>query len=205
MSSDPDQPAPRARNADATREAILTSARRAFAASGYDGAGLREIAAGAGVTAMMVNRYFGSKEQLFAQVVEQTVTRGSVIAGGVMDQAHPGRALAEAVIGFTRAGAAPLDGFAISLHSASNPRAVEIGREKIVDHHLATVAKALEGDMAQSRAALMLAIISGVQIMRQMFTLPGLADANEAHLTELLAKVFDGLINPQPDAANSEQ
>ncbi|MGZ8814950.1 MAG: TetR family transcriptional regulator [Mycobacterium sp.] len=32
--------------------------------------GLREIAGDAGVTAMMVNRYFGSKEQLFAGAVE---------------------------------------------------------------------------------------------------------------------------------------
>lgn len=54
---------PRQRDAEATREAILASARRAFALSGYDGAGVRDIAAGAGVTAMMVNRYFGSKEQ----------------------------------------------------------------------------------------------------------------------------------------------
>ncbi len=43
---------PRQRNAAATREAILQSARRAFAKAGYDGAGVREIASGAGVTAM---------------------------------------------------------------------------------------------------------------------------------------------------------
>ena len=62
-------PAPRRRNAAATREAILASARLAFAQSGYDGAGVREIAAGAGVTAILVNRYFGSKENLFAEVI----------------------------------------------------------------------------------------------------------------------------------------
>lgn len=44
--------------------------RAAFTASGYDGVGVREIAAGAGVTAMLVNRYFGSKEQLFAEAVD---------------------------------------------------------------------------------------------------------------------------------------
>ncbi|MGZ5395564.1 MAG: TetR/AcrR family transcriptional regulator, partial [Mycobacterium sp.] len=43
----------------ATRDAILTSAIAAFARAGYDGVGLREIAGDAGVTAMMVNRYFG--------------------------------------------------------------------------------------------------------------------------------------------------
>src|SRR5262245_24637290 len=64
---------PRRRNAAATRAAILASARAAFVRSGYDGAGVREIAAGAGVTAMLVNRYFGSKERLFAEVAAETM------------------------------------------------------------------------------------------------------------------------------------
>jgi len=63
------KPRPRKRNAVATREAILSSARKVFARAGYDGAGVREIAAGAGVTAMLVNRYFGGKERLFAEAI----------------------------------------------------------------------------------------------------------------------------------------
>jgi AcrR family transcriptional regulator len=52
----------------------LNSARLAFTRSGYDGVAVREIAPGAGVTAMLVNRYFGSKEQLFEEVVEVTLS-----------------------------------------------------------------------------------------------------------------------------------
>ena len=103
---------PRPRDAEATREAILASARRAFAQAGYDGAGVREIAAGAGVTAMMVNRYFGSKEQLFADVVEDTMTQGSLIAGGIMDQPEPGKALARALV-LEPPGPLPADGVAV--------------------------------------------------------------------------------------------
>src|ERR1700760_2210047 len=69
---------PRRRDAAATRKAILASARAAFARAGYDGVGVREIAAGAGVTAMLVNRYFGSKEKLFAEVAAETM-RDAVI------------------------------------------------------------------------------------------------------------------------------
>lgn len=185
---------PRPRDAEATREAILTSARKAFAQSGYDGAGLREIAAGAGVTAMMVNRYFGSKQQLFAEVVEQTMTQGSLIAGGIMDRPNPGTALAEALMRMTRADATPMDGFLITFHSASSPLAAEIGREKIATHHLKTVTNALKGKLPAERAALILAMISGFQVMRQMIALPALAKANEADLTRLLAQVFDHLI-----------
>ena len=186
----------RRRDAAATRAAILQSARQAFARSGYDGAGVREIAAGAGVTAMLVSRYFGGKEQLFAEVVEQTMTADSLIAGGIMDVPNPGHALAAALVKMTRSDAAPLDGFLISFHSASSPRAAQIGRDMIARHHHKTVAGALRGGLAGERAALLLAMISGFQIMRQMIALPALAQANEADLTRLLGDVFDRLIAP---------
>src|SRR5260370_32724487 len=60
----------RSRDAAATRSAIFEAATRRFAFQGYEHAGVREIAADAGVDAAMVNRYFGSKEGLFAEVVE---------------------------------------------------------------------------------------------------------------------------------------
>lgn len=186
----------RRRDAAATRKAILASARRAFAQSGYAGAGVREIATGAGVTAMLVNRYFGSKEQLFAEVVEQTMTSGSIIAGGIMDAPEPGKALAQALVKMTRADTEPLDGFLISIHSASNPGAATIGREKIEAHHLKTVTKALDGRLARERAALLLAMISGFQVMRQMIGLSALAKAKEADLVALLGAVFGTLIKP---------
>ena len=71
----------RPRNAAATRQAILQSARQAFARAGYSGAGVREIAHGAGVTAMLVNRYFGSKERLFAEAVAESMATTGVPAG----------------------------------------------------------------------------------------------------------------------------
>lgn len=196
--------APRPRDATATRAAILESARTAFAAKGYDGAGVREIAAGAGVTAMLVNRYFGSKEELFAEVVEQTMTSGSVIAGGILERPNPGRALAEAVVGMSRAGAEPAQGFLITFHSASSPVAADIGREQIVAHHLKRVTEALAGRDTEQRAALILAVISGFQVMRQMLALPPLAQGNEDDLVDLLAGVFDTLIESGEQAASGD-
>src|SRR6266853_2965158 len=72
MTQSPAQTHPkRRRNAAATRSAIVEAATRRFAYQGYEHAGLREIAADAGVDAAMVNRYFGSKEGLFTEVVER--------------------------------------------------------------------------------------------------------------------------------------
>src|SRR5262245_50498090 len=128
-------PRPRPRNAAATREAILASARTAFARAGYDGAGLREIGAGAGVTAMMVNRYFGSKEELFAEVVAGIMATPLILTEGNLKSASLGHALAAGVVQQTRSGASTLDGFLILMHSASSSRAASIARTQIEHHY----------------------------------------------------------------------
>src|SRR3954447_23779026 len=71
----------RKRDAAATREAILEAATRRFADQGYERAGVREIAADAGVTAALVNRYFGSKERLFAEAIERALDMGHLPSG----------------------------------------------------------------------------------------------------------------------------
>src|SRR5215470_13418643 len=71
----------RRRNAVATREAILAAATRRFTTHGYERAGVRDIAADAGVTAALVNRYFGSKEGLFAEVIERALDMKHLLSG----------------------------------------------------------------------------------------------------------------------------
>jgi|SRR5262245_2055315 len=185
----------RTRNADATRTAILASAREAFARAGYDGAGLREIAAGAGVTAMMVHRYFGSKEQLFAAVIAGIMTTPIILTAENLASPGLGAALAAGLVQQTRAGATPLDGFRIMLHSASSPEAAEIGRAQIEQHYQRRLSAALRGELAPERAALVLAIVAGVQVMRQMLALPALADAPSDALIEILTPIFQQLVD----------
>jgi AcrR family transcriptional regulator len=54
----------------ATRDRLLDAARVVFAAHGYDGATLRNIAAQANTNVALVIRYFGSKEDLFATAAD---------------------------------------------------------------------------------------------------------------------------------------
>lgn len=53
-----------------TRAAILTAARRRFAADGFERTTIRAIAADAGIDASMVMRYYGSKDGLFAAAAD---------------------------------------------------------------------------------------------------------------------------------------
>lgn len=56
-------------DAHATRTKIIEIATLLFAARGYEAVGVREIASQAGVTAAMINRYFGTKEGLFLELM----------------------------------------------------------------------------------------------------------------------------------------
>ena len=185
----------RPRNAAATRAAILASARLAFARAGYDGAGVREIAAGAGVTAMLVNRYFGSKEQLFAEVLAATMAQPTILTPQNLASPRLGEVIAATLVDITRTGDTPLEGFLIMLHSASSKRAAEIGREQIENGHQKTMAAALSGELAPQRAALVLSLVAGFQVMRQMIGLSALAEADPAALAKLLAPLFQQLID----------
>jgi AcrR family transcriptional regulator len=180
-------PKHRPRNAAATREAILESAIRNFARSGYDGVGVREIAGDAGVTAMMVNRYFGSKEQLFAEAVETSFAPPAVIAADSDSLAHDAAA---ALVEHTGPDAEPLLPFLIMLRSVSNPRAVEIVREGIERHVGRRLARQLPASGRQIRTEAMLAVIAGILLMRRMITTRALSEADPDQLVSVLEAVF---------------
>jgi AcrR family transcriptional regulator len=60
---------------DGVRERILAAAREEFARSGYAAASVRTLAERAGVTAAMINYYFGGKRALHATVVAEAQGR----------------------------------------------------------------------------------------------------------------------------------
>lgn len=64
--------APRRRDADATREALLRAARRRFVVLGFERTTTRSIADDAGVNVSLISRYFGSKEGLYSAVLAES-------------------------------------------------------------------------------------------------------------------------------------
>jgi AcrR family transcriptional regulator len=187
----------RPRNALETKHAILLSARRAFARSGYDGVGVREIAKAAGVTGILVNRYFGSKEQLFSEVIASTMTEPGILTGEALapgrDAGGVSRAIATALVSKTSPEAAQLDGFLILLRSASNERAAFIWREQIGRHYERSLASRLAGPQNKERAGLILALIAGFQIIRQAIGATSLSRADPEWLVDQLTDLFQCL------------
>jgi AcrR family transcriptional regulator len=184
-------PTHRPRNAAATREAILESAIRNFANSGYDGVGVREIAGDAGVTAMMVNRYFGSKERLFAEAVETSFAPPMVIAADSASLAHDA---ATALVARTSRDAEPLEPFLIMLRSVSNPRAVEIVRDAIERHVGQRLARQLPEPGRHLRTDVMLSTIAGILLMRRVISTRAFDAADPDQLVSLFDAVFTAIV-----------
>jgi AcrR family transcriptional regulator len=187
-----DQPK-RPRNAVATREAILQSALAAFSRHGYDGIGVREIAQAAGVTAVLVNRYFGSKEELFAAAVETAFAgRGSLFEG---DSSTLVQRLTADIICKAEKDPERINVFFLLLRSAPNPRAAEILRNSIAHHFERPLKASLRGPKAGERAAMILAVVSGLTLFREVLGSKALAEASAASLSGDLQSMFQRLID----------
>jgi AcrR family transcriptional regulator len=184
----------RPRNAPATREAILRSALAAFSRHGYDGVGVREIAQMAGVTGVLVNRYFGSKEELFAATVEIVCADDRMFES---DSTTLATRLAVKVMSKTE----PIDPLLLILRSAPNPRAAEILRENIARHFERPLKASLPGPYASERAAMILALVVGFKLFRNVIGSKGLVHANHASLSRYLATIIRQLIDSPPSGA----
>lgn len=189
------QNAQRKRDAAATRASILASARRSFAAAGYDGAGVREIAQAAGITAMLVNRYFGSKEQLFAEVLATIYSEPQILRESVLVSHARARDLAHALVDQTAEKGSRLEGFLILLKSASNERAAAMCRDQIERHQQRDLAAAITADHAAQRAAVALALVAGFQLMRQMVGMEALINSQPEVLAAILAPALSAIID----------
>ncbi len=186
------------RNAAATRQAILASARRHFARENYENVGLREIAGDAGVDPALVSRYFGSKEQLFKEAVR-----------GDDDHMMQGIARADLPAHFTALlmdedgedsedAAAKIEQLLMLLRSASSPKASEIIREAIDEDILRPVASVLGGEDPELRASLCLAVLMGTGILRSGMMIEALRLGDRARLQRRLTALFAAALGETP-------
>ncbi|WP_123666297.1 TetR/AcrR family transcriptional regulator [Actinocorallia herbida] len=178
----------RRRNAAATREAILDAAVVEFTEQGYARAGVRQIAERAGVTAMMINRYFGQKEGLFAEAVDRSFAPPTVVGDDRRDLA---RDIARRLAARTAPGAERLDPFLLMLRSAADPEAAAILRRGVETHVGARLTGLLDGPDAEVRAELMLALAAGTWLLRSVVGTGALADADADLLADLLADMLE--------------
>jgi AcrR family transcriptional regulator len=181
----------RPRNAQATREAIIEAARLRFANNAYEQVSLREIASAVGVDPSLVIRYFGSKESLFEHVLTSRVL-GPDDAELLGDRASFGRRLAAAHIEHDSA-SAHHETINTAIWSAASPVAAKIVARDVEERFVEPIARALEGEDAEIRASLIVAILMGSSIMRNMLMVKPLAGPDMSPAAPYLAAVLQRL------------
>ncbi len=178
---------PRTRNAAATRQAMLASARRRFLAESYENVGLRDIAGDAGVDATLVNRYFGSKEELFKEVLREG--KSQKFDGGVPE--HLPDHLA-AMVADPDGHEDPylIDRLLIILRSASSPQASEIVAKTVREDMLEPLARLLPGDDAELRATMMMSVMVGATLLRRILGVTTMCECDRDLVQEKLRALF---------------
>jgi AcrR family transcriptional regulator len=87
------QPSPQELNPPSSREKILEVAKSLFAAGGYSGVGMRQIATAVGLSKSSLFHHFPTKLELYGEVLDRVIER---LAWGLCaDDPQPGKAVEE--------------------------------------------------------------------------------------------------------------
>lgn len=184
-------PQPRPRNAAATRAGILDAARDRFVAHSYDDVGVRDIARDAGVDPALVNRYFGSKEDLFAAVLDSCDEDKDTDFWE--DRAGFGLRIANDLVYERRAD--KMRRLLIVLRSLGSARALEVVRNGMTEHFMAPFQAWIGRPDAAVRVHLAAGLILGMSVTRELGDGFDMTPAECEALRDRLAATLQGFID----------
>jgi len=183
--------APRPRNAEATRAAILEAARDRFARESYDDVGMRDIARDVGVDAALVSRYFGSKEDLFTAVLDSCENGADLMEG---DRATFGQRIAHEVV-FEAKSESKLKGLLILLRSVGSTKAMELVQRTGNERFFNPFAEWVGGPDAPVRARLAAAFIMGMAVSREITGGFGLKPEECEQMRDRMSTILQDIID----------
>lgn len=190
-----EQAAVRTRNAAATRVAILRAAHERFLTDGYDQVGVRAIASRAGIDPALICRYFGSKEQLFAEVLEGTSKDPMQVLAG--DRATFGTRVARAVLDPADRTPERLAFIQLATRAGASPVASRLVRRHVENQFIMPFAQWLGDAHAAEKAWLTACVLMGVVAMAGIECATPAPEETEAAVARL-ASVLQGIIDERP-------
>jgi AcrR family transcriptional regulator len=180
-----------------TRSAIAEQASRLFAERGYERTSMRAIAAAAGVDQKLIAHYFGSKQELFVEVIalpiEPAVEIPALFAG---DRDDLGLRVAQFFVATLEDPERRRRMLGLIRAAATEPSAAVMVRELIGREMIARVVTALGLDNADLRATLLGSQLVGLAMARYILALEPLAslppDALAAAIAPNLERYLTG-------------
>ncbi len=171
-----------------TRNRILQAALLRFAQHSYEEAKLRDIAADAGVDVAFVHRSFGSKEQLFAEVVDAAFEPRRLIMVEDGDiTAKLSRRLFEPSLDQALRLVDPLD---ILIRSLLSPEAIPLVRSALMNDVIEPLKRQVSGTSEQ-KAVLMTACLTGFGIFRHVLQMEAMLEEPGGKLETLFRDIID--------------
>ncbi len=179
---------PRASTSGGTRQRILAAATEEFGALGYDGATIRGIAARAGVDSALVHHYFGTKADLFTEVVDAPMRPDiDVPALLVGPRDELGAALVRYVLETWERPEVRKRGTALLRAAIGNRLTTPLLSGFLARELVARVSAALDAPDAELRASLVASQLGGLILARYVLKLPPLAEASVDDVVALVA------------------
>lgn len=184
-----------AREAAAKREQILEAAIRRFAHYSYEDASLRAIAADVGVDVAHVHRSFGSKEQLLVEAIRAMTPPIERLLSGPM-RALPAK-LADELFSHRPTARDDVGVFDIFVRSLTSQEASAVLRKSIDEDFIGPLSQRTSPQSRQ-RAALILAMLLGVGVLREVIGIDALAIDRD--FREPLINAFERLMGESDPA-----
>jgi len=164
---------------------ILAAAAQIFLTAGYERTTIRAVASAAGVDAALVMHYFGSKQELFRQVIETAPVPS--ISGA------PGQAAEQILASLAdRLANEPTASLTLLRSMLTNPEAASAASAAAARYE-AQIAQAIPASDASLRAAIISAITLGVMVSRHLIKSDELATADPAQVISLLRPCMTSL------------
>ncbi|MEU5843999.1 TetR family transcriptional regulator [Rhodococcus sp. NPDC047139] len=194
-STDGGEPEKRRRTADETRKLIIDAAGKAFATRPYRDITLKDIAEEAGVSAPLIIKYFGSKEQLYEELVDFQYGAQVLFEG-------PLESLGERMVAML---ARPLEPYKplsmnILFMSGGSEESNRMLRDNYSTQMIDALAARLSGTDARLRAELAMSAVMGLAIMRRRMMqerATGTIEEVVALYAPLVQALLDGDVPPQ--------
>uniref|UniRef100_A0A5Q5BG32 Transcriptional regulator, TetR family n=2 Tax=unclassified Mycobacterium TaxID=2642494 RepID=A0A5Q5BG32_MYCSS len=183
----------RTRNAPQTRADILAAARRRFGADGYQRTTLRGVAADVGVDAALIIRYFGSKQELFAEAAEFRIDLPD------LGTVEPDR-IADVLLSRFFAVWEQDTTFLALLRAAMTSESAADTLRHVFATQVAPALAAVAPDHPAQRAGLMGAFVIGLATTRYVLANPAVADLSREDLLRFARPMIHQLLlGPLPD------
>ena len=182
------------RNSAETRQRIFWAARQCFSYKIYESVGMREIASVAGVDAALVSRYFGSKEQLFAEIIQGAFNVEEHLPDDLEDV---GKFLVERVL--SKSPVPNDNGFnplSLLLLASASPATSTVASSRFHVEFVQPLALKLGGRNANVRAALIGSYVIGLATMRHLLDSPDLDNALKDESVTLVIAAIQSCVSP---------